>query len=131
MGIRKLGVSIAFVLTLGLAAPMPVLAAPAASVHQGCIGVHGRLVCNGHSVRRPTPYRCFYISRQTVEMVAWGEIAEGGLFSAAGLLADGTIVGIPLGAFLGLIGIAAGGGGSFLLWWGDTYFRPGWYCGYV
>jgi hypothetical protein len=105
------------------------------TAHSSCYGVHGRPVCGGSragSWRSVHQYRCVYISRQALEAIAWDEIAQGGFFSSAGLLSDGTVLGIPLGVVLGMIGIWSGAGGGFLLWYADSsYFHPGWRCGYV
>jgi len=134
LGIRKLGLAIGFVFALLLALPpAPALAAPVqtAPVQASCVAAHGRLVCNGHSVRRPTRHVCVYVTRGMVEAAGWQQIGVGVGFSVWGLLADGTIIGIPLGAFLGIIGIGAGTSGSAILWYAGSYFRPGWYCGYV
>jgi len=27
--------------------------------------------------------------------------------------------------------LGSGAAGSFIVWYADTYFRQGWYCGYV
>ena len=64
-GIRKLGLALGFAFALGLAAPLPALATPlqTAPAQGSCYGVHGRLVCNGHSVKRTWRYVCAYISR--------------------------------------------------------------------
>lgn len=102
------------------------------SIQTRCQGVHGRTVCNGHSV--PTvrhPFKCVYISRFELEVIGWQEIVAGGAATSVGLLADATILGLPLGAVLGIIGVSSGVGGSFIVWWADTYFVPGTYCGYV
>jgi hypothetical protein len=71
---------------------------------------------------------CIYVARWMLEVIAWYYIAQGALYTAIGLFVDGTIVGIPMGVILNLIGIGVGFSGGFLLWWADTYFRPGWYC---
>jgi hypothetical protein len=121
----KLTIAIAFALALATA-PAPVQAVAPSSY---CYGVHGRTVCNGHSVRRWT---CAYISRDELSAIGMDEALQGGVFASTGLLASGTVVGLPLGTVLGLLGVATGTGGGFLMWYaGSPYFHPGWRCGYV
>src|SRR5437773_732798 len=133
MGIRQLGLSAALVFTLGLAVPLPALAAAPVQIAPGqsCYGVHGRLVCNGHSRRPVYGWKCAYITRLDLEIAGWDMIFSAATVSAAGLFLDGTIAGIPVGAVVGLVGIGEGATGSFVLWYADSYFSPGWYCGYV
>jgi hypothetical protein len=104
----------------------------ASSGRPACYGVHGRLVCNGASVPRPSTYRCLNFTRQVVTEIGVDEGLQGGVFSSAGLLSDGTVVGLPLGTVLGLLGIWSGAGGGFLIWYASSpYFHPGRRCGYV
>jgi hypothetical protein len=128
MGLRHLGLATSLVLSLGLSAPTSALAAPAVG---GCYGVHGERVCGNHSDRYGGTYRCIYVTRAMVEAAGWQQIFSGGGLSGVGFFADGTVVGIPVGSLLGLIGLAQGTSGAFVLWWADSYFRPGWYCGRV
>lgn len=127
--IKRSIVSFALCLAIIFAVAPPSQAAAPTSIHMGCFGVHGRLVCDGFSA--PRQAACVFVYRWMVEAAGWQMIAGGVGFSAAGFLADGTIVGIPLGAFLGLIGLSYGFSGSFVVWYADTYFQPGWYCGFV
>src|SRR5438094_820980 len=123
MGIRQLGLSIGFALALGLAIPVPALAAAPVQTAptQTCYGVHGRLVCNGYSRRPVYGWECAYITRLDLEIAGWDMIFSAATVSAAGLFLDGTIAGIPVGAVVGLVGIGEGATGSFVLWYADSY----------
>lgn len=115
------------VVSLGFAS-VSVSAAPI----QTCSGVHGRTVCGGLSVRPVRhAFKCVYISRLELEIIGWHEIMAGGASTSIGALASGTVVGLPLGAVLAIIGLGSASGGSFIVWYADTYFTPGVYCGYV
>jgi galactitol-specific phosphotransferase system IIC component len=106
--------------------------ASASTVSSSCYGVHGRSVCYGHSISRPTRYVCVRVTRPLLEEMSFQEIAAGGIATGVGLFATGTVFGLPLGAVLGLIGLSATTGGATLLWYADSpYFHPGRYCGYV
>src|SRR6266704_909975 len=118
-------------LFLGVSA-VPSSAGGASSASRGCYGVHGRLVCHGHSVPRQSTYVCLHMTRKLLELMGLQETINGGIYSSAGLLADGTLVGLPLGVVLGLLGIWSGIGGGALMWYANSdYFHPGVYCGYV
>src|SRR5438309_231301 len=92
--------------------------APAsASTRSHCSGVHGRLVCGGHSVIRPHHQIArFWVSRELLEFEGWGMVGAGGTLSTIGYFVDGTVVGIPAGAILGAVGLGYGTSGSFVIW---------------
>jgi hypothetical protein len=57
-----------------------------------------------------------------LETIAWIYIVHGAIIGIIGGFIDLSGVGIPIGAILNAIGLGVGVGGSFLLWWTDTYW---------
>lgn len=74
-------------------------------------------------------YWCYYLPNWALDAYAWIIIIEGGVLATASLFIDATVVGIPLGAVLGALGIWVGATGGFLLWYFDKYYPNGaWIC---
>jgi hypothetical protein len=74
-------------------------------------------------------YWCVYLPNWALDAYAWYIIISGGVFATASLFLDVTVIGIPLGIVLGVLGIWEGVTGGFLLWYFDKYYPNGvWIC---
>jgi RHS repeat-associated protein len=69
----------------------------------------------------PSGANCVYVSNGTLDAIAWAIIGAGAAIAISGLFASGTIIGLPVGAVLGALGIVEGIEGTFLLWYVDKY----------
>lgn len=74
---------------------------------------------------RPEPGVCVHVPRWVLDTIAWTAIIYGAGITTIGLFASGTIVGIPVGAILGAVGLWDGVAGSLMLWWVDVYYPNG------
>jgi hypothetical protein len=74
-------------------------------------------------------YWCYYVPNWALDAFAWYIIIVGGVAATASLFLDVTVIGIPLGIVLGVLGIWVGVTGGFLLWYFDKYYPNGaWIC---
>lgn len=72
---------------------------------------------------------CFYIPNWALDAYAYYVIVAGGVTATVSLFVDATILGLPAGAVLGVLGIWVGITGGFLLWYFDKYYPDGaWVC---
>ena len=68
---------------------------------------------------------CVFVPRWVLDTIAWTAIIYGAGLVTIGLFAEGTIIGVPIGAILQAIGLWDGVSGTFMLWWVDTYYPNG------
>lgn len=68
---------------------------------------------------------CVHVPRWVLDTIGWTGIIYGAGLVTIGLFAEGTIVGIPIGAILQAIGLWDGVTGTFLLWYVDMYYPNG------
>jgi hypothetical protein len=74
-------------------------------------------------------YWCYYFPNWALDAFAWYVIIEGGILATVSLFVDVTVLGLPLGIVLGVLGIWVGVTGGFLLWYFDKYYPNGaWIC---
>ncbi|WP_144413384.1 hypothetical protein [Corynebacterium epidermidicanis] len=64
-------------------------------------------------------FGCVSIPKWAVVALAWDMIARGAVVGTVGGFLDTTIVGLPAGAVLNALGIAAGTSGNGVLYWAD------------
>ncbi len=74
-------------------------------------------------------YWCAYLPNWALDAYAWYVIIVGGAEVSISLFLDVTVVGIPLGAVVGFLGLWTGLYGGGLLWYFDKYYPNGvWIC---
>ena len=74
-------------------------------------------------------YWCAYLPNWALDAYAWYVIIVGGAEMTISLFLDVTVVGIPLGVVVGVLGIWTGLYGGGLLWFFDKYYPNGvWIC---
>jgi hypothetical protein len=72
---------------------------------------------------------CYWMPNWALDTYAWIIIIYGGIYATASFFVDVTVIGIPLGAVIGALGIWTGVTGYWLLWYFDKYYpNGGWVC---
>jgi len=72
---------------------------------------------------------CVHVPRWVLDVVGWTAIVYGAGLVTVGLFAQGTIVGIPVGALLQAVGLWDGVAGTFFLWVVSEFYPDGiWVC---
>jgi hypothetical protein len=68
---------------------------------------------------------CVFVPRWVLDAMGWFAILYGAGLVTVSLWVGGTIVGVPVSAILGTIGLWDGVAGTFFLWWVDRYYPTG------
>lgn len=92
--------------------------------YQKAVETYDRLVAGQSDPVEAPASTCVTIPKWAVVAYGWYVVAAGGTTAAVGGFLDGTIVGLPVGAVMNALGIAATTTGGALVYWADHTSWP-------